>query len=301
MNRHDAGIVLTRHRDRVDLFADRETSPSREHLDKALARAGHKDLAGDYAAAELRRTTARLQDLAAKIRSATLEERPLGKALAALQDLNGARLRVVGARRDVAQAAGRVYADPAQALRSLLRDSQAPARLRQGEARLYGDLQGRAILGASNRERTKAIHGVPSLTGRLDAYQRAIAGLQAAKQAFRAQAQQLTGPSLLSQPPARTADRTLPGPDPTRALRSRIPTPAQIKHAQARATATLRTLEQASRAAHDAIETAIGRMGKPAVDSALLLLPPKVALPVILAERAVAHAVDRSLDLGLGR
>ncbi len=41
-------------------------------------------------------------------------------------------------------------------------------------------------------------------------------------------------------------------------------------------------------------------MGQPAVDSALLLLPPRVALPVQLAERAVAHAVERSLDLGLG-
>jgi Ti-type conjugative transfer relaxase TraA len=298
MKRHAASVALTRHRDRVDLFADRATFPSREHLDKSLSRTGHKDLASDYAAAELRRAAARLQDLAAKTHSATLEERPLGKALAALSDLRRARLRIVEARRSVAQAADRVYADPTKALHSLLRDPQAPARLRQGEARLYGDLQGRALLGASNRERTQAIHGVPTLTGRLDAYQRAVGGLHAAKRAFRAQAQQLTSPGLHSQPQARTADHRLPGADQDRALSSRIPSPAQIRSELARVTATLRTYQQASRGAQNAIETAIRGMGSAAVDSALLLLPPEVAMPVNLAVRAVAHGIDRTLDLG---
>ena len=301
MNRHAASIAFTAHRDRVTLFADRETFPSREHLDKALSRAGHKDLASDYAAAELRRGAARLQDLAVKIRGATLEERPLGKAMAALESLRRARLGVVDSRRGVAQAAARVYADPAKALHSLLRDPQAPARLRQGEARLYGDLQGRAILGASNRDRAKAIHGVPTLTGRLYAYERAIEGLQAAKQAYRAEVQQLAIPGLHSQPQARTASRTAPAPAQARAMPSRLPSPAQIRTELARVTATLRTLEQASRGAHDAIETAIRGMGKTAVDNALLLLPPNVAMPVNLAVRAVEHAVERALDLGLGR
>jgi Ti-type conjugative transfer relaxase TraA len=301
MNRHAAGIALTRHRTRVDLFADRERFPSREHLDKSLSRAVHKDLASDYAAAELRRAAARLQDLATKIRSATLEERPLGKALAALSDLSRARLRIVEARRSVAQAADQVYADPAKALHSLLRDPQAPARLRQGEARLYGHLQGRALLGASNSERTKAIHGVPTLTGRLDAYQRAVGSLQATKRAFRAQAQQLASPGLHSQPQARTADHGLPGADQSRALSPRPPSPAQIRSELARVTATLRPLNQASRGAQDAIEVAIRGMGSAAVDSALLLLPPEVAMPVNLAMRAVAHAIERTLDLGLGR
>jgi Ti-type conjugative transfer relaxase TraA len=300
MDRHGASVALHSHRDRVTLFADRETFPSREHLDKALSRTGHKDLASDYAAGELRRATARLQDLATKIHSATLEERPLGKALAALSDLNRARQRVIEARRSVVQAADRVYADPAKALHSLLRDPEAPARLREGEARLYGHLQGRALLGASNRERTQAIHGVPTLTGRLDAYQRAVGGLRAAKRAFRAQAQQLTSPGLHSQPQARATDRTPPGADQARALSSRIPSPAHIKSEMARVTANLRTLNQASRGAQDAIETAIRGMGSAAVDNALLLLPPEVAMPVNLAERAVAHAIERTLDLGQG-
>jgi hypothetical protein len=302
MDRHGASVALNRHRDRVAVFADRETFPSREHLDKALSRTGHKDLASDYAAAELRRATARLQDLAEKIAGATREERPLGSALAALSDLNRARRRVIEARRSVVQAADRVYADPAKALHSLLRDPEAPARLRQGEARLYGHLQGRALLGASNRERTQAIHGVPTLTGRLDAYQRAVGGLHAAKRAFRAQAQQLSSPGLPAQPQARATDRTLPGADQAqaRALSSRIPSPAQIRSEMERVTATLRTLHQASRGAQDAIETAIRGMGSKAVDNALLLLPPEAAMPVNLAVRAVAHAIERTLDLGHG-
>jgi hypothetical protein len=41
-------------------------------------------------------------------------------------------------------------------------------------------------------------------------------------------------------------------------------------------------------------------MGSAAVDNALLLLPPEVAMPVNLAVRAVAHAIERTLDLGQG-
>lgn len=87
----------------------------------------------------------------------------------------------------------------------------------------------------------------------------------------------------------------------------RIPRPAEIKSEMARVTDTLRTLHQASRGAQDAIETAIRGMGSSAVENALLLLPPEVALPVNLAERAVAHATERtlglvrSLELSLGR
>jgi ATP-dependent exoDNAse (exonuclease V) alpha subunit len=37
MNRHAAYVALTRHRAGVDLFADIETFPTRDHLDKALS------------------------------------------------------------------------------------------------------------------------------------------------------------------------------------------------------------------------------------------------------------------------
>ncbi|HVR11770.1 MAG TPA: AAA family ATPase, partial [Thermoanaerobaculia bacterium] len=169
MDRHAASLALTRHRDGIDLFADRATFPGRDDLDRALSRAGHKDLAGDYAAAELRRAADRLQDLVAKTNQVMVEqERPLRDALAAHSSLCRERLRVVEARRSIAEAAARVYVDPAKALHSLLRDPQAPARLRRGEASEFGRLQGRALLGVAGAERAKAVHGVMSLTGRLD-------------------------------------------------------------------------------------------------------------------------------------
>jgi hypothetical protein len=37
------------------------------------------------------------------------------------------------------------------------------------------------------------------------------------------------------------------------------------------------------------------------VNTALLLLPPKVAIPVGIAVRAVTRVLDRGIDLGLGR
>jgi hypothetical protein len=42
-------------------------------------------------------------------------------------------------------------------------------------------------------------------------------------------------------------------------------------------------------------------MGRVSLNTALLLLPPKVAIPVGIAVRAVARVLDRGIDLGLGR
>jgi hypothetical protein len=88
----------------------------------------------------------------------------------------------------------------------------------------------------------------------------------------------------------------------TRAARAlRLPRPAQIQRELARVTTALRTYQHASRGAQDAIEIAIRGMGRASVNSILLLLPPKVTIPVGLAVRAVARVLDRSLDVGLGR
>ena len=116
---------------------------------------------------------------------------------------------------------------------------------------------------------------MPTLTGRLDAYQRSLAGLQAAKRQACASLGRIAGPGL--------------------------PPPAQLRRELARVDADLRGHHQASRSAQDAVETAIRALGRPAVDSALVLLPPEVALPVNLAVRAVERALERGLDLGLGR
>ncbi|HEV3459847.1 MAG TPA: AAA family ATPase [Thermoanaerobaculia bacterium] len=298
MNRHAAYVALTRHRHGVDLFADRETFPSREHLDKALSRSGHKDLASDYASADLRRAVARLQDLAAKTTSATLEERPLREALAAHLALRDARLRVVETRRSLARPAAQVFSDPARALRNLLRDPAAPDRLRQGEARRYGALRGQALSMRPGRQRANAQSAVASLTGRLDAHQRSVSGLHAAKQAVRAQLPPL--PRLQHGAPAVASGgwRTTAG---TPIRSARMPRPVQIRRELARVTAALHAYRQASRGAQDAIEIAIRGMGRATVNSALLLLPPKVAIPVGLAVKAVSRVLDRGLDMGLGR
>jgi len=281
MNRDAAVVALTRHRDSLDLYADRDAFPGRERLDRALSQPGWKDLAGDYAAADLRRAVSRLQDVAAAIARTTRVERPLREALAAHEALQRARLHVVEARRSLSQPAAQVYAEPARALRGLLRDPAAPERLREGEARRYGDLRGRAGFGRARRERARARDAVPTLTGRLDAYQRSLASLAAAKRQARASLRQVADPSLGSP--------------------SAPPRPAQLRRELARVQTDLRRHAQAARGAQDAVETAIRALGRPAVDSALLLLPPRDALSVNLAVRAVEHALERALDLGLGR
>ena len=299
MNRHAAYVALTRHRAGVDLFADRETFPTRDHLDKALSRTSQKDLASDYTSADLRRAVARLQELAAKTTRATLEERPLRDTLAALLELRDARLRVVEARRSLTQPARQLYADPAKALRSLLRDPASPDRLRQGDARRYGQFRRRAGVLTPGRERAKTFQAVSSLTGRLDAYQRSIAGLAAAKRAVHAQVP--GGQRTAHRAGAAAPSRGQPGTAAARTLPIRLPRPAQIRRELARVTTALHAYQQASRGAQDAIEVTIRGMGRASVNSVLLLLPPKVAIPVGVALRAVARVIDRGLDVGLGR
>jgi len=301
MNRHAAETALSRHRHGLDLFADRETFPSREHLDKVLSRPGPKDLAGDYAAAELRRAVRRLQDIAAKTAGVTREEQRLGKALAAHADLQRARLRVVDARRGLGAPAAQAYVDPAKALRDLLGDPAAADRLREGKARAYGNLRGHAVLGAASRARDEAHQAVMTLTGRLYAYQRSLTQLRAAKQTFRAQVQELArpgGPPLV--PATGSASRgELPGVAAAHSPSTGLPRPAEIRRELAGVTATLRTYQQASHSAQDAVEAAVRRLGPAAADSALLLLPAEAALPVQLAVRAVERAVERGFGLGL--
>jgi hypothetical protein len=283
----------------------RDSSPSAAGKQLAgRASAGGKDLAGDYAAAELRRAAAQLQHLAAETHRVILEERPLREALAALSSLRDARLHVVESRRSVARTASLVYTDPANALRGLLRDPEAPARLRRGGARFYGKLHGGIGLGAPRRERATAFYTAEmTLAGRLDGHQRTIAGLQAAKETARAKSRPLTAPSVQAQtePRALAAARGL---DPATARHSppsRRPGTAQIRSELARVTAALGACRQATNRAQDALEAAVRGMGRATVAGALLLLPPKLAPPVEVAIRAVARVLDLGLDLGLGR
>ena len=69
MNRNASYVALTRHREGVQVYTDRQTFTDREQLDRSLSRAPSKDLARDYAAAAIERHAARLAPLADQVRS----------------------------------------------------------------------------------------------------------------------------------------------------------------------------------------------------------------------------------------
>jgi hypothetical protein len=81
MNRNASYVALIRHRQGVEVYTDRATFATREHLDSALSRAPGTDLARDYAVAALGRNAARIVPL--QKRQADLHE--------ALRQLGGAR------------------------------------------------------------------------------------------------------------------------------------------------------------------------------------------------------------------
>ena len=189
----------------------------------------------------------------------------------------------------------------AKALRNLLRDPSAPEHLRRGAADLYGQLRGMRRV-TSNSKRSAAIRAIPSLTGRLESYHRSLARLTGAKQTATAQLSRFG--TLRSPAPAVHVGRPSAGKQvPARGLlrSQRSFRPPQIQRELARVASALHTYRQASRGAQEAIEVAIRGMSRLTVNSALLLLPPAVALPVGLAVRAIERAFDRGLDIGLGR
>ena len=77
MNRNAAYVALTRHREGVHLYADRKTFGGRQQLDRVLSRESRKDLARDYAAADLGRLVSRIQGLHERAESIRVEQRGL--------------------------------------------------------------------------------------------------------------------------------------------------------------------------------------------------------------------------------
>lgn len=130
----------------------------------------------------------------------------------------------------------------------------------------------------------------PPLRGRLDAHERTLAALQAAKQAV------LSRPLLASRPESQHSAASA-----ARTLTAEVGRAAQVRRELKRIAHTLRTYQQASRNAQGALETAILGMGKRTVKTALRLLPPRVAHPVEVAAQVIARGIDRGLDLVLGR
>jgi len=285
---------------RVDALRDGNQPAAGHERLRRSARPGRKDLASDYAAADLRRAVDRLHEIAAQTVAATREQRPLREVVAAFDALRDSRLRVVALRRSVTAAATQVYADPRRALRRLLRDPAAPDRLNQGKVRTYGRLRDRSRLAALRHGPIQDRPAVASLTGSLYDYHRGLAGMQSAK--LSVQTQLAANSDRLPQPSStRAAPPELPGAAAARATPARLPRPAELRRELARVESSLRNLQAAGRATQDGIEAAIRGMGRATLDSVLLLLPPKVASPVEAAARAVAQSIDRGPDLGLGR
>lgn len=293
MNRNAVYVALTRHRRSVHLFVDRESFPSRQHLDKALSRDARKDLASDYGSAELRRAVERYQEVAAKIQRASRVERPLQEAMRAVEEVKEARHHVMDCRRSVAAAAAQVYRDPRRSLRALLADRGGAEALRRGQAHRYGELRGRGGIFPANRERAAALQAVSSLTGRLDAHQRSVAALYGAKHQVRELA---AGISI--QPRSVVRGIQMAG---GQTLRRLAPSPATIHRELLRVQSMIRAYRHAAHGAQDAIEVAVRGIGRLGVNSALLLLPAKVNIPLGIAIRAVERVVSRGIDLGLGR
>jgi hypothetical protein len=185
IDRHAAYVAMTRHRLDVHLFADRDTFPDRLHLDRALARDSRKDLACDYAAAELAPAAARLGHWQNRHQALGRAHQTVRRDLDTVTAAYDASRELVRSRGDLERAAARVYADPEAALRALVADPRAADRLLAGEAHVYGRLQGRdRPLRGPDRARTAAATAVPQLRSHLVRHrqdqQTAASALQAA-------------------------------------------------------------------------------------------------------------------------
>ena len=76
---------------------------------------------------------------------------------------------------------------------------------------------------------------------------------------------------------------------------------AKIRQELTRVRTALRTYRHAAQGAQNAIEVAVRGVGRLSLSTALLLLPPKVGIPLGIAARAVERVVSLGIDLGLGR
>jgi hypothetical protein len=138
MNRNASYAALTRHREGVQVYTDRETFRDREHLDRALSRAPSKDLARDYAAAAVERQAERVAPLRERESSLRAQVQTLRNDLQYAESFRG---RFTEARAELERAAAQVYANPRQAVERLTADPQVYVRL-YGDAAAYGQLHG---------------------------------------------------------------------------------------------------------------------------------------------------------------
>ena len=265
MNRNAAYVELTRHREGVHLYADRETFGDRPQLDRVLSRENGKDLARDYAAADVGRLVSRIEMYRHEAESLRVEARQLSGQRTLHQRAQEAGQSLDHARASVERAAVSVYARPAEAARALLADPRALERLSAGQVAAYGELRGRTrLLLGDDATRAAALRHLPEL------------GLAVRHHDL---AHKNAGPVL------EAAGRIGLG-------------VAEIGHRLSQLGRAVSRLERASRAPEQALEATLRGLGREATRAALSLLPPAARIPVRFALDSIRRALSRGLDLG---
>jgi ATP-dependent exoDNAse (exonuclease V) beta subunit len=263
-NRNATYVALTRHRDEVHLYADRKTFKDRETLDKLLSRPGRKDLAQDYAAADLGRQAARAEVGERQANALRRQEQALKADLVTLDRAEAAKNHHRRTEIALQQAVRRVYAHPEEALRKILADPKAFDRLATGEAAVYGELRGQGRLFGKDAARISAEREIPGLRSAIWTHREAEASLGRQQSA---------------------AARVQGG-------------PTEIKLQLDRVTAALRQVAAYARQPERALEIAVRQTSRAAVQTAVSLLPSPLQLPVRFALRAVELALGVGRDLG---
>jgi Ti-type conjugative transfer relaxase TraA len=265
MNRNASYVALTRHREGLRVYSDRETFDNREHLDRALSRAPSKDLARDYAAAAIERHAARLEPLKEQAVHLRTERYEIRRGIDTLDQAAAEAQRLAEARAALERVAARVYADPAQAVARLTADPRtAERRLYAGQAQAYGELRGRGatFLFRPDAARQAAEQAVPTLGPAVGSYLRS---------------EQIAGNARAL---ANTIAESLP----------------RLQDQLAQVNRGLHRLEQAIAGPEKAIEAIVREIGTQGARLALAALPRELHLPV----QAAIWAVERVLDMGRG-
>ena len=272
MNRNASYVALTRHRDGVQVYSDRQTFTDREHLDRALSRAPAKDLARDYGVSAIERQAERIEraePLREQERSLYGDQEHIRRSLLTIRHADTMDQRLADARAVLERTAARVYTEPTRAVRHLTADPKVTERLAAKTAPEYGQMHGRAagILRGPDAHRQAADSALPALRDAIRSYRIALGEATTARAA---------------------ADK----------LGGRFHLPSWEAEAR-QVSQTLHRVQQAIQGPEKALEAAVREVGSQAAKLAVSALPTALQLPVQLAIRAVERAID--LGLGLGR
>ena len=232
-------MAFTRHRDEVHLHADRKAYKDRKILDKLLSRPGRKDLAHDYATADLGRQAAKTEIGAKQASALRRQEQALKADLVTLDRAEAAKNHHRRTEIALQQAVRRVYAHPEEGL------AQDPRRS-QG-VRPAGDRRGRRIW--------RAARPGPVLRQRRSTRQRRALDPRLA---------------LGDLDPPRGRGQSRPPAEPAARLQSGS---TEIKVQLDRVTAALRQVAANARQPERALEIAVQQTSRAAIQTAVLILP----------------------------